>query len=40
MNTLVNLACCLIAAAAFAMVGIEAGNQSTPTHSGTQEVVR
>ena len=40
MNTLNNILCCLIATAVFAMVGLEAGNQSTTTHSGTQELIR
>lgn len=40
MNTINNILCCLIAAAVFAMVGLEAGNQATTTHSGTQELIR
>lgn len=40
MNTLNNIFCCLIAAAVFAMIGLEAGNQATTTHSGTQELIR
>ncbi len=40
MNTLNNVLCCLIAAAVFAMIGLEAGNQATTTHSGTQELIR
>ena len=40
MNTLNNFICFFFAAAAFAMIGIEAGNQASVTHSGTQEVVR
>lgn len=40
MNTLNNAICLLFAAAAFAMIGIEAGNQASVTYSGTQEVVR
>jgi hypothetical protein len=40
MNTLNNILCCLIAAAVFAMVGLEAGNQPTTTHSGTQQQIR
>jgi hypothetical protein len=30
----------LIAAAVFAMIGIESGAHHSPTHSGTQQVVR
>ena len=40
MNTLNNVLCCMIAAAVFAMIGLEAGNQATTTHSGTQELIR
>ena len=32
--------CLLVAAATFAMIGIEAGAHHSPTHSGTQQVVR
>jgi len=35
-----NLACLVIAAAVFAMIGIESGAHHQPTHSGTQQVVR
>ena len=40
MNTLNNVICLFFAAAAFAMIGIEAGNQPSVTHSGTQQLVR
>lgn len=40
MNRINNVICCLITAAVFAMIGIESGNQTSPTHSGTQQVVR
>jgi len=33
-----NAICCLIVAAVFAMIGLEAGNQPGMTHSGTQPV--
>jgi hypothetical protein len=39
MNRINNAICFLVAAAAFAMIGLEAGNQTSPTHSGTQQVV-
>ncbi len=39
-NRLNNAICLLIVAAVFAMIGLEAGNQSGTTHSGTQQVVR
>ncbi len=39
-NRINNVLCALMAAAVFAMIGVEAGNQPTVTHSGTQEVVR
>lgn len=35
-----NAICLLIAAAVFAMIGIEYGNQAGATHSGTQVEVR
>jgi len=35
-----NLLCCLIAAGAFAMIGIEASGHHGSTHSGTQVEVR
>jgi hypothetical protein len=34
-----NAICFLVAAAAFAMIGLEAGNHTSATHSGTQHVV-
>ena len=34
-----NAICLLIVAAVFAMIGIEAGNQASATHSGTQAYV-
>lgn len=40
MNRINNAICFLIVAAVFAMIGIEAGNQASVTHSGMQEVVR
>jgi hypothetical protein len=40
MNRLNNAICLLIAAAVFAMIGIESGAHHSPTHSGTQQVVR
>lgn len=40
LNTINNTICCLIAAAVFAMIGIESGAHHTSTHSGTQQVVR
>lgn len=39
-NHINNAICCLIAAAVFAMIGIEASTQPSMTHSGTQQVVR
>jgi hypothetical protein len=39
-NTINNAICCLIAAAAFAMIGIESGAHHGSTHSGTQAEVR
>lgn len=36
MHTINNAICLLIAAAVFAMIGIEAGTTAYPTHSGTQ----
>jgi len=38
-NRLNNAICLLIVAAVFAMIGIESGNQSGTTHSGTQQLV-
>jgi hypothetical protein len=38
-NIINNTICCLIAAAVFAMIGIEAGSQSSATHSGNQSYV-
>jgi hypothetical protein len=35
-----NFICCLIAAATFAFIGLEVGNQPPMTHSGTQAEVR
>jgi hypothetical protein len=40
MNRINNAICCLIAASVFAMIGIESGAHHSPTHSGTQQVVR
>jgi len=40
MNRINNAICCLIAAASFAMIGIEASSHHVPTHSGTQEIYR
>jgi hypothetical protein len=40
MNAINNAICCLIAASVFAMIGIESGAHHSPTHSGTQQVVR
>ena len=40
MNTINNAICCLIVAATFAMLGIEASNQPGMTHSGTQSYIR
>jgi hypothetical protein len=34
-----NAICFLIAAAVFAMIGIESANQPAPTHSGSQQLV-
>lgn len=39
MKTLNNAIAFLFAAAVFAMIGIEYGNQPGYTHSGTQQVV-
>jgi len=39
-NRINNAICLLIAAAVFAMIGIESGAHHNPTHSGTQQVVR
>jgi len=39
-NRINNPICFLIAAAVFAMIGLEAGNQPGMTHSGTQLEVR
>jgi hypothetical protein len=35
-----NICAAVIAAWAFAMIGFEVGAHHSPTHSGTQEVVR
>jgi hypothetical protein len=35
-----NAICCLIVAAVFAMIGVESGAHHSPTHSGTQQMVR
>ena len=40
LNHINNAICFLVAAAAFAMIGIESGAHHAPTHSGTQQVVR
>lgn len=40
MNKLANLCCFVMAAAVFAMIGLDAGNQPGMTHSGSQEYVR
>ena len=40
MNKLANLCCFAMAAAVFAMIGLDAGNQPGMTHSGSQEYVR
>lgn len=40
MNRINNAICFLIVAAVFAMIGLEAGNHTSATHSGTQQVVR
>lgn len=39
-NTINNAICCLIAAATFAMIGIEGAAHHGSTHSGTQVEVR
>ena len=39
-NRINNAICLLIAAAVFAMIGIESGAHHAPTHSGTQVEVR
>lgn len=39
-NHINNAICCLIAATVFAMIGVESGAHHSPTHSGTQQVVR
>jgi hypothetical protein len=39
MNRINNTICFLMAAAVFAMIGIESANQSAPTHSGSQQLV-
>lgn len=39
-NRINNAICLLIAAAVFAMIGIESGAHHSPTHSGTQQVVQ
>jgi hypothetical protein len=38
-NRINNAICFLVAAAAFAIIGLEAGNHTSATHSGTQQVV-
>ena len=40
MNTINNIICGLIAAAAFAMIGIDGAAHHGSTHSGTQAEVR
>ena len=40
MNRINNAICFLFAAAAFAMIGLDAGNHTSATHSGAQQVVR
>ena len=40
LNRLNNAICFLMAAAAFAMIGIESGAHHSPTHSDAQQVVR
>jgi hypothetical protein len=40
MNRINNAICLLIAAAVFAMIGIESGAYHTPTQSGTQPYSR
>ena len=39
-NHINNAICCLIAATVFAIIGVESGAHHSPTHSGTQQVVR
>ena len=39
-NHINNAICCLIAASVFAMIGVESCAHHSPTHSGTQQVVR
>ena len=39
-NLLVNAICLLMTSAVFATIAIEAGNQPSFTHSGTQAVIR
>ena len=39
-NRINNAICCVIVAATFAMIGIEAANQPGMTHSGTQLEIR
>jgi hypothetical protein len=38
-NRINNAICLLIVAAVFAMIGIESGNQTSTTYSGTQQLV-
>lgn len=38
MNRINNIICCVIAAAVFAMIGLEANGHHGSTHSGTQEL--
>jgi len=40
MNRINNAISCIIVAAVFAMIGIEASSHHVPTHSGTQEIHR
>lgn len=40
LNHVNNAICLLIAAAVFAMIGVDSGAHHKPTHSGTQQVVR
>ena len=39
-NRISNICAAIIAAWAFAMIGIESGAHHQPTHSGTQEYVK
>jgi hypothetical protein len=40
LNRLNNIFLFVIVAAVFAMIGLEAANHISPTHSGTQQVIR